>query len=399
MFARRWIGMVVVAAALALSGRAAAQFCAGPDGYGVPCCTPAVPNLPVIPTVSTDGLYLSFNNCATQFNRRICVAFGAPTPTGVCGTYTIRVTLKLCGGAQLPLWTGLLRAHYSRNFNVSDPVVNAGIWRFMVQGDLRPSAQLISRAGSNANVVPQCYRTFPGVYVTGFIDYIWVCVGNTWSAAWALDHECDAIAHHPSSARPGTFHPGLSYTWVGPAAGFNVDPVNGVIAAAGGTAEALRRNDWPNQPNICLGEEPISNSNISISPPGCVCGSPGTQFIPTGLAITGTCGSQLTAILPSTAPIPLVQKRIGNWTSPFGWPGSATLLLDFGDASYADGCTSTSAGQHFEGVETIAGPFVIDPAGNLLGSSLVDLASSNRPAGARVVGIPHVTWYLVNLTY
>ena len=250
----RIAGCVIGFAAVLWTGRAAAQ-CASDLFDSVSCCSPVSPALPMFPQIQTDGRYLCFNSCVTQVNQRICATFDPPvramTVNGpVCDVYLIRVRLYICAN-NFPLWSGVLRAHYVRNWQSLDPTSVKGVWRFLLNGDLRPSAQFLACCGAAPTRMPQCRGAFQNrVYFSGYIDYAFDCTTSQWDGVWALDHECDAIAHVPGTARPGNFHPTRSYTFVGPATGFVVDPANGLIAQGPATAESLRKNDWTTSPYL-----------------------------------------------------------------------------------------------------------------------------------------------------
>jgi hypothetical protein len=416
---REWFASLWLCVASVGLATAPAYAQCGRDGLDAgPCCTPSQAILPPFPAVSTSVKYLCWDECRARINRDICIDLGVPTPLQqggalVCSVYRIPVTVKTCGTAARVLWTANLTAHYSRNW-LEAPVAGApptiGVWRFILNGDIRPSAFVLQRYGTNRCAVPACFALFNAIYVQGYIDYAFDCQNGRWLVAGAFDHGCDAITHGPASARPapaGGFDPGRSYTWVFPAAGFvpysSTAPAprsNGPINPG---QEAFRKNDWTTAPAICRNEEPVGQGFLNAISEFCLCTVTGlgtNQFVNTAVQVFGQCGTQL---FTGTAggPIPFVQKRIGMWTNGAVFPGNEYLLLDMGNAQYIDGCTTTTFFEYFEGVETIGGfpafTYTLLP----LNLQFEDWASSDRPivppAPLMIIGVPHISWFIVNL--
>lgn len=410
MLRRRFISTLVAPAALAvLSGLASLPASAQcmPDLLDtVPCCSPISAALPTFPGISQSSKFICFRDCAIQINQNLCVTIDPPQPiaTGgaiLCGVYTIRFKVRQCGGTMPILWQGNLRAHYARNWQEIDPSgLNHGVWRFLVNGDLKATAFLQSTAAwGSPNVQPGCYSAFNAIYVGGYIDYAQECSGGTWQAAWSLNHDCDAVHHPAGEPRAGAFHPTRTFTFVGPGAGFVVDPVGTPVASGASTGEAMRWNAWSSSPAICRGEEPTSNTFVSNSGPFCFCstapGSPG-QYERSNIAAVGTCGSFARS---SPAPGFTVQKRIGRWSNPLVFPGPEALSLVLADLDFQNACTTIFSREFYEGVSTLGGWFPISYTGIVLGSQQVDLGSSNRSPGSmlRRVGVPHVTQSILNI--
>jgi hypothetical protein len=406
----RWIVSLLVF--LSAAGVASAQAtCFGPDGLDgttATCCQPGTVNLPNFPIIQNQGIkYVAFNNCGTQLNVNICATIGPPTPVqvggaNVCGIYLIRFTIFTCGAGTV-LWSGSMRAQYSRTWleQASGTSPDTQVWRFLLNGDFVPSTALPT---GNPNVFAPCIPAFGNrMHVWGYIDYAGTCTSApTFQVAWALNHGCDFSEHGPPSFRPGAFHPTRSYTWLGPSAGFVVDPLN--TPFSNGTAnlgqDAVRRNAWGSLPSICLIEEPLQISSIIPNGPLCVCGAGGPQYDRSILRIVGLCGTQAFAV--PTLPIPFMQKRIGRWTSTTAFPGVEHLLLDEGHVQHIDGCAGGAQSvQYIKGVQTIGGfpafkatspPIPLDPTFEDFGTANIGPGSS----GIRI-GAPYVTWFIMNI--
>jgi hypothetical protein len=380
-----------------------------PDGLNVaPCCTPLGVNLPGFPAIAQSIRYLCFNQCSPQINVNLCVDVDPPqsvTAGGgvVCGIYLIRYRVRLCSSGQL-LWSGTMRAHYSRNW-VEVPVTGQtiGVWRFLLNGNLVPSSFLLSSAqAGNPCVIPTCFPVFNSVYFTGYIDYAFHCQNQTWSAAWALTHDCDAVHHSPTSARPAPasgLHATRSFVFVGPGPSFVVNVAAGVRSDGPIVQGAARWNDWMGLPAICRAEEPLGGVVQALNE-FCHCGVPGTnppQYIDTAVNAMGACGTVIDTPLPPI--VPFLQKRIGTWTDPAVFPGEEVLFLDRGEIRFTNSCTGVSAAEFFEGVETIGGYPALTYNGDPLGRQFEDMGSANRgPNNLAVrVGAPHVSHYLFHL--
>lgn len=380
----------------------------GPDNLdSAPCCTPIAAALPVFPAISQGSKYVCFRDCGTVVNQNLCVDIDPPQPVNsggiVCGVYTIKYKIKLCGNGTV-LWRGTLRAFYARNWQEIDASGQAhGVWRFLLNGNfsatpfLQSSPQWLS-----PNVGPACYSIYNNIYVTGYIDYSFDCSSNTWAAAWGFQHDCDTIHHPPGSARPapaGGYHPTRSFVFVGPSAGFVVDPLLTLTAAGNVGDEAMRWNDWAAIPNICLTEERASGQ-VQLVNAGCPCSTiPGapSQYDEFSVNIAGGCGSFAQS---QPAPgVPLRQKRIGYWTNPAVFPEMEHLSFASGDLNYGNGCNLLVGIEFFEGVGTVGGRFAVGYNGVVLDRAFLDLGSANRnPTNlARHVGAPHVTQHFLNL--
>jgi hypothetical protein len=403
------LSMLVAGAATAL----AQPVCFGPDGLDgstLNCCQPTSAILPTFPAFQGQSFkYVCFDNCNVQINVNLCAQIGAPQPVlagggVVCGVYLIRFTMTTCAGGMPTLWSGNMRAHYSRTWIESSTpgaVPDIQVWRFLLNGDLVPGTGLPT---ANPCAFAPCIPASGGkLHVWGFIDYAGSCTSaGGFRVAWALNHGCDFSEHGPGSARPGAFHPTKSYTWVGPSAGFVVDPVTTTLSngnAAPGQ-DAIRKNQWSTLPAICLFEEPLQISSIFPNGTFCACGGGGPQYDRSIFRAIGQCGTTISQT-PGAA-IPFMQKRIGRWVGG-AFPGNEELLLDEGFLTVQEGCvTGSILPQYVQGVETIGG-FPAFKAGTAplipLDRQFEDLATANRgPANsAIVIGAPYISWFIVNI--
>jgi len=369
-----------------------------PDGLGfAPCCGGASATLPAFPPISQGIQFFCFDNCQPAFAVNYCVDIGTPSAVvvngqPVCGAYHIRFKVKNCGTTTF-LWNGLVNAYYSRNWQET-PVVGAPpitVWRFVINGDFLPTPSL----PNNSFQRPGCLGTFTRVYWSGYIDYALDCSTNTWQAAWNLNHECDGIHHMPGTARPGgALHPTRSFSFVGPGGSFVPSTTGPFMSNGPITQEAVRWNNWSHAPAICTLEEPATGTFQATSP-FCFCVSGGgNEYVPTNVSATGACGT-------SVSPSPIFgfyQKRIGAWTNPNVYPGTQSLLFDFGYLAYMNGCNGQFTQEWFEGAETLQGYPAFDFNGAALGTQFEDLASASvsKVNQATRIGAPHVSYYILN---
>ncbi|MBI3844935.1 MAG: hypothetical protein HY292_09885 [Planctomycetes bacterium] len=406
----RPVCLVIVAFTLSLSVSAFGQ-CLSDNLDGL-CCQPMTPNLPSFPSLSLGVKYICWDECDARLSRDVCLVLGAPTRVRIGGAslegvYRITFTARTCaGGANANLWTGSLIAHYSRTWlesSVPGPSPNTGVWRFLLNGDLTPTARVIQLYGQNTCAVPPCNATFGHFYVQGYVDYARNCQTGQWSAAGTVYHGCDAEVHGPTSGRPAPpsgFHT-RSYSWVWPAAGFV--PYSSAVASprSEGTAVsgAVRFNDWRTRPGIARAEENVLSGEAVPVSELCNCtsaGSPNSQYISTQISNgAAACGS----IFQTSGGVGLLQKRIGRWTAAT-FPGAEHLLLDFGSLDHVNACNGLATTEYFEGVETIGGFSATNHASVALAPQFEDLASSNSSnlnTPIRSIGKTHLSWYLINL--
>ncbi len=399
----RAFSVIALAGLLSTTAAAPAGAQCGPDLLDTgTCCLPPPLSLPNFPFLQQTIRYVCFDSCNIQVTGNVCCNFGPPIPAmsggfPVCGVYLIRFSIRTCGSNML-LWQGTLRAQYSRNWlETNSSSIQKGVWRFLLNGDMVPQPAL----PANPCVRPACAGSFANrVYFTGYLDYAVDCAGN-WEAAWCLQHDCDMWTHSTLSARPlGSSHPNRSFVFVGPTAGFVVNPASGPMVSLAITNEAVRANDWTAIPNICRFEEPVAPGGLIQPVFGyCACPNTGTnqQFFQTVVQGNGICLSRFDTMAPPIGPFPFSLKRIGAWTNPLTFPGPETLLLAAGTMITADGCTTTTQTDYMEGVETITGNTAVTYGSVPLGSVFLDLASSDRPNNTTRIGAPHVWWFLLNL--
>jgi hypothetical protein len=394
----RIFGSLVFVACLALATAPARAQC-GPDGLSPgPCCTVANAIVPPIPAMQLDCRWLCFNGCNVSQNFLDCVNLGPLVPaTGggalICGAYDVRFRTRTCGTTNF-LWNGSLKAFYSRTWQESSipGTVNLQVWRFVVNGDLIPSPLLPTGPCRK----PACTSNYTRVYFSGYMDYAFDCINNTWSVAFAISHECDSVHHQAGTARPapaGGLHPTRSFSIVGPGSTFAA-AVAGPRSDGSITNEGVRWNNWALLPQSCTFEEPATGAFLAQNE-FCFCTATGpNQYIATFVNAGGACGSTVATPVGGQ----LMQKRIGGWTNPNQFPGVEFALFDFGRLTCVNGCTLTTTVEWFEGGETVGGYLPIAFSGLALDPEFEDLGSSNNSftAPAVKIGAPHVTNYLLN---
>ncbi|MBI3846954.1 MAG: hypothetical protein HY292_20205 [Planctomycetes bacterium] len=417
---RRLVAVALFVVAVA-GARASAQCL--PDNLNGACCQRADVQLPSFPAISQEIRYLCFDNCQSRVNGRLCVDVAAPrlATTGngrvVCGLYLIRFTIHTCSpNRPQTLWSGSMRAQYSRTW-LEAPVTGGAsslqVHRFLLNGDLTPSAFLVSHFGSNRFAVPPCAAAFSQhVHFWGYIDYARDCgsPAPTVEIAWALNHDCDAFEHAGGSSRPspgsGPFHGGVSYGFVGPGPGFVVDTATLAPAAGANGAESVRRNDWTRLPSICVNEEPLQQASMSVIREACACSSNTglpAQYVESALDVTGTCGSAFHTDAVGLGAF--VQKRIGGWTNAAVFPGAESLLFGQGPLETTDACApGILVPRYYKGVETIGGfdAFTIGvPIQGPLGRQFADVASANVSPNnpTTIIGAPYVSFYVLNVNF
>jgi len=371
---------VLLVAALALAVPAPGQATTFlPDNLDGPCCGQTVANLPTFPVVTLQNKYVCWNNCNASLSGTVLTTF-TPSPTAACGIYFNNMKVTNLGGG-LVAWTGNLVMTYSRTW-VESSVLGAApdtqVWRFILNGDLKPSTTLIGLYGGNACIIAPCVATFNRFHVQGYIDYALDCATGTWSVAFAVDHDCDEFEHNnPFTCRPGAFHPGRSYTWVGPAAGFVCD--NNVPTASGTLAcDAFRVNNFALPlSQICQFEQPLLGGGITNAGEYCPCNPAGTQYKIQQFDAGTVC--QSSAFSSMVGPwAGLVGKSIGFWTDPAVYPGRETLHIERGHTSYTDTCTPDFMTRpYFIGVQTQGG-FSTHKLGVAVGGGITITPVSDR---------------------
>lgn len=390
----------------AWSSTTAAQ-CPVPDGLdGGPCCAVAPDSIPSFPKFTQNALEICWQNCnvsqvmtlqACWSNLHILPVGGIP-----CGERRVRLDLK---GAGAVLWTGTLRLQYSRTWLETDPAgFPLQVWRFLVNGDLRPIAGLPIPCP-----VPPCVPAFGNkARFTGYVDYAASCaiVPTLYQHAWMLTHACDIIDHHAGFPRAGVFHPDRAYTFVGPAAGFVPGPIQPTEGTPGSFFEALRRRNMPPVavPATCEFEERMTYSLLPLQQL-CLClpaaGPP--QYQIANLTITGACGSSVTS--PGGPFLPgFISMGIGSWTIPGTYPGVEALRWNTGGYDYGDPCLPGLRREVFFGVTTLGGYPATQLTGGGPGAPLpltfIDQSNSlTPPGGGTTMNVPYVSDHILNLNH
>jgi hypothetical protein len=401
---KAFVARIVAAAAFALLGttfapNASAQ-CFGPDKLdGGACCSVATINAPRCPNFSQDSLQICWNNCNIDAINTCTAVWSSPTPNEDCRNYSKRLRLK--DAANVVKWNGRIKFRYSRTWEETDTTGSRRqIWRYLTNGDLRPTAA----AGAAPCPVPPC--TAPNgnkVRFTGYVDYAVDCTGGLREFAWMLNHDCDTIDHAPGFARAGAFHPNRSYTYVGPAAGFVVSPLQ-PVEAGGGFFEAVRRISRAAGSTIdmCDFEERAQHS-LTPNTSFCLCftGSPSNQYTFSDLVISGNCGTTATSGGPF---IPdYLTKGIGSWTIPGVFPGLENLRWNCSGMVYFDPCSSTTRNEVFFGVTTLGGwpatQLSSGPGVITLPPIFIDQGNSLQGGLGTTMNRPYRSDHILNLNY
>lgn len=338
-------------------GSASAQ-CNMPDNLEGPCCTAASVDLPIFPDTNDITRYVCWRNCAVNFNANVRVQ--TQHNSIACGYSLIRFDITNVGGS-VDIWGGNLISTYSRTWMEISPtstVPNTQVWRFLVNGDFTIDPFIVTTYGANTCVVPPSYFTYNRILVTGYIDYAFNCDTNTWSTAFALGHECDAFEHDNAfSDRPGTFGNLKTYNWVGPSAGFVLDP-SLPVAEGDILNDGMRDFDFTVPlPDICRAKQPVAQGAHFVSSQFCRCTNDTTvppQITVSRLSSVSLCNSSAASVTVDVWP-GLLSKSIGSWTDPGVYPGVETLHLQQGFFQYTEGCAGDMFRYFCKGAHTQGG--------------------------------------------
>jgi hypothetical protein len=389
-----------------LLGSLPAAQCPLPDQLdGGPCCTVAPPVIPVFPNFRQDAFEICWQDCGIDqvltYNARWRTNPLAPLPCGEAST-----SLSLVSSAGVTDWSGVLRLQYARTWMEIDAAgLPLQVWRFLVNGDLRPRANLTTPCPA-----PPCAAAFNGlVRFTGYIDYAADCslVPTVYQHAWMLSHVCDFIDHHPGFPRAGLFHPDRSYTFVGPAAGFVPGPIQPTEGTPGSPFESLRRRNLVPPPALatCNFEESLT---FSLLPQQqfCLCAATPLappQFMLGALSIAGACGTLVAT--PGGPYLPgFLSMGIGTWTIPGVYPGVEALRWNTGGYTYTDPCAGVTQ-EVFFGVTTIGGYLALQlPSigpGLPLPLTFIDQSNSLRPMmpNGTIMNVPYVSNHFIDLNH
>lgn len=390
----RVVASLALIAFLAAPGRAQ---CPLPDGLDVPgaACSPATAS-PKYRAFNQKVLGICWNNCGVDAVAPYTVTWNNLTPfvnnTLVsCAWYRARV--RLFSGSALAL-DGMMQLSYSRTWlEAGIPGQLLQVWRYLVNGDMR----VVSSSATPCGIPPCAVPHSKLIRFTGYIDWAYDCATGQYSAAWMLTHACDAIDHAAGSPRAGSFHPGRSYTFVGPGAGFVVGA--GTTVEAGALSdEALRAWDVPVLPARCLAEEPIlAPAFIAATGAVCLCGSGPANWFEGQLNVFGAFG---TTVTPFPGSDPFRSFPIGQWTNPAVFPGVEEVRWNCNEALWVE-CTGVGRQEFYFGVTTAGGyqAFSITGSGSApLPQTFIDQSNSVLlPANVAIRNVPYRSDHVVNL--
>ena len=383
---------------------ARAQLVACPDGFTGPCCSPASPNLPVLPQVSwLDAKQTCWIDCGPFPSSLGKLVLSAPTPAGPCGVFDTTLSGTILGNCPTPPGGSRLRLYYTRHWQQAFPSVGkVVVYRFVAVG--------------NVCVAPtaSCQVEGPPAtpFVFGFVDFAYRKVGpppcnlTFVAAALALGHPCDRFVHDPScpfvaDPRPPT-HPVDQYVLVAPGLNF---ASSGLLVPPQGPGLNLPREALrlirPNSAGTCTTNERITSLLLTNVLQQCACVNPmlaNGPFWRQSLRAATACGSTLDTvpICPfnytppaMVSPFPtLVAWSVGAW-GPGAFPGlpggGNQFFLTQGSATYqptpSATCPPASAQRGiYYGVENLWG------ANGAIGGKRVDLVDNVAPlAGTNLV--------------
>jgi hypothetical protein len=405
---------LLFAGIVSFTAPSAAQ-CPNPDRLdGGPCCFQAKARLPSFPQFSQPSLDICWRDCNVDQVQNIVACWAKPMSTGMifpgggttpppCGRYTSQLKLKTTSG--VVQWMGRMNLTYARTWlEVDTTGISIQVWRFLVNGDLRPTAA----AGPIPCPVPPCAPAHNNrVRFTGYVDYARACGATAFQNAWMLTHACDMFDHHPLFPRAGAFHPDRSYTFVGPSAGFAIGPLQ-PIEAGGGPFEDVRRLNLPvpgtTLPLTCEYEEGIM---FGITPQvqqcPCATGPALTQFVHSDLMLSGACGTAISTLPPGPFLPGYFSMGIGSWTIPGVYPGVERLRWNVADYDYTDPCTGVLVPEVFFGVTTFDGypafQVLTGVPGGPLPPHFIDQANSLRMFGGTVMNEPFFSDHILNLNF
>ncbi len=198
-------------------------------GYMPPltCCQTPITNLPVLDTYETQGIWYCDNNCAVQTPYTVTVSLTGLAQlalpfTPSCTHYSITLSVTpVSAGA--PTFSGVGFMSYMNTWletsTIGDIQGIGQIWRFHVSMDV---AFIYEGEPPTPCPVPPDGDKGAGeqVWLVGTIDFycgdIDLMGTQGLRVRYDLHHMCDAVAHAAGTARPGVFHPAISYHLVGP---------------------------------------------------------------------------------------------------------------------------------------------------------------------------------------
>lgn len=393
----------LAAALLALtgfSGRAAAQ-CFTPDGLDgplPPTCQPA--NLTSTDfAVSQRAVGICWRQCGVDATAAYKATWSKMIPsvntagTVDCGWFTTRVQLS-----QSTLsWIGTLNAHYSRTWFEGNPAAPLQVWRYLVNGDLRPTSTTAGPCALPPCAAPNGMK----VHFSGYIDYAIDCNSGQRFDAWMITHGCDSVDHAVGYPRAGAFHPDRYYTFVGPAANFVVGAAPSIEVGLA-NQESVRR--WDRIPGTTIGascqhDEPLAFAAFNPFAQTCLCTAGAPQWYEADLSGAAVGGTTFNTLAGSAD---YKSVAIGRWTNPGVFPGVEEVRWTTSDLVWTEGCTTLTTFEPFYGVTTSGGfpAWQIDTTGLVtpLAPMFIDQSSSRQmPFNTPVRNIPSRSYHILNL--
>jgi len=410
---KRIVVATVFVLAFAAAGAARAQ-CPVPDGLdGGGCYAPATATIPAFNGIEQSSLAICWRSCTLDSTSEIRARWGRFRPAQrppippLCSVFVSRLDILDAAGSAA--WSGAMRVWYSRTwFESSNEGRDLQVRRYLVNGDL---TALVAAPGLACGV-PVCAASFANkIHVSGYIDVAAFCGSGLTFIAWALNHDCDMISHVAGYPRGGSFHGTLSWTFVGPAAGFV--PSTGVAPEVGASAsEAFRPLDlapkvtgMPPSGDICLFEERLDNAAIPAGTAFCPCPDATfeNQYVQSTLDALSNCSSSIVSGVGGF-PDGFISKSIGAWTDGSLFPGEESLRINFGGYRTVEPNRPRDAFQVFYGVTTAGGfaarSVTAGGVGDELGRVFVDQGNALRyPSFDPVLNFKYVSDVILNLNF
>ncbi|HIF41650.1 MAG TPA: hypothetical protein EYQ74_11200 [Planctomycetes bacterium] len=364
--------------ALALTAPSVGQIPLQPDNlwsggfYSNPLCSNAPLSLPTFPGFKQVSMEIGWQDCQLGSQKAVDAQWSAPvSPTGASTqemTSTLRLTETLVGNL---IAEGKMTLTYSRTwYEVQDFATQEDlqVWRFLVNGDLRYTL------GTKGSLRPSCAFSKASqknrVRYSGYVDWALDLQSGTWSSAWMLTHATDTFEHAAGHPRAGSFHCKDSYSFVGPANGFQPNPV---LPAENGCQNpfldrsVVRRVRRPRLgpppfPPVLSAPYPASKFEEDVffcvgnQYEHCPCAtstSGSSQFAIAHMTITGNFGSAAQSNNQMVSE--LVSMAIGSWTNQSVYPGVEDLRWTIAEYDYYDPCANETRKEIFHGVTTRGG--------------------------------------------
>ncbi len=367
--------------ALALAAGLAAPLraqCFTPDGLD------AMPGAMCVPGTLTaasaafkqKSTGICWRQCGVDATANYDAIWSAMTPSTAmgainCGWYSTR--LQLMQGTNLR-WLGVFNANYSRTWYEQSINSQFQVWRFLVNGDMRPGLNPVGPCAIPSCCAPNGNK----VRFTGYVDYAFECGTGRVYTAWMITHACDSIDHDVGSPRAGTYHPDRYWSFLGPAASF-VPTMATSLEVGTGVVESVRNWNRTNPIMVCNLEEPLINANFNPMSQNCLCSAGAPLWYEAALNGIGAQGTFFTTL---TGQPGFQSVNIGTWTNANKFPGVEEVRWNCSTLLYQDPCTGVSQIEHFYGATTAGGflAFQIDSTGTatILPSMFIDQSNSRR---------------------